>query len=72
MRPAAAKRSGPTPSAHVVSSLALPALPPSCHAADKYLEYYMHYETYVSSAGHLDFQVGGWAVWAWAVGGCVG
>ncbi|KAI3436794.1 hypothetical protein D9Q98_006205 [Chlorella vulgaris] len=25
-------------------------------AADKYLEYYMHYETYVSSAGHLDVQ----------------
>ena len=24
-------------------------------AGDKYLEYYMHYETYVSSAGHLDF-----------------
>jgi hypothetical protein len=53
----------------------LPALPapPSpcpltsaCLAADKYLEYYMHYETYVSSAGHLDFQVGGWAS-GWAV-----
>ncbi|PSC71473.1 cell division control 45-like protein [Micractinium conductrix] len=25
-------------------------------AADKYLEYYLHYETYVASAGHLDVQ----------------
>lgn len=25
-------------------------------SSDKYLEYYLHYETYVSSAGHLDLQ----------------
>lgn len=31
------------------------AAPP---AGEKYLGYYLHYETYVSSAGHLDFQVG--------------
>lgn len=31
--------------------------PPLPSTADKYLEYYLHYETYVSSAGHLDFAV---------------
>jgi len=29
------------------------------YAAEKYVEYYLHYEAYISSGGHLDFQVRG-------------
>ncbi len=40
---------------------AQPACAWTLPAGDKYLAYYLHYETYVSSAGHLDLPVrAGW------------
>lgn len=45
-------------------------VPPSlCRAADRYQGYYLHYETHVLSAGHLDLQVGWWGP-GWPGAGC--
>lgn len=42
---------------------------PCLTAAEKYVEYYLHYEAYISSGGHLDFQVhsGHSGHWTWPV-----